>query len=64
MINDIYENKSGYMIGRFYADVFGYEIEAWYKKDISIEYVEKNIRYLNNLERFFGKHMCGIEKIL
>lgn len=37
MINDIYENKSGYMIGRFYADVFGYEIEAWYKKDISIE---------------------------
>ena len=58
MINDIYENKSGYMIGRFYADVFGYEIEAWYKKDISIEYVEKNIRYLNNLERDFMVSIC------
>lgn len=58
MIKDIYENEVGYMVGTFYADVFGYEIEVWFKKDISIEYVEKNISYLNNLDKEFLVEIC------
>lgn len=58
MIENIYENEVGYMVGTFYADVFGYEMEVWYKKDISIEYVEKNIQYLNNLDREFLVGIC------
>ena len=58
MIKDIYENEVGYMVGTFYADIFGYEIEAWFKKDISLDYVEKNIEYLNNLDREFLVKIC------
>lgn len=58
MIKDIYENERGYIIGTFYADIFGYEMEVWFKKDISIEYVEKNIKYLNSLDREFLISLC------
>ena len=29
MIKDIYENELGKMIGTFYSDIFGYDIEVW-----------------------------------
>ena len=58
MIKDIHENEVGYMVGTFYANVFGYEIDVWFKKDISIEYVEKNISYLNNLDKEFLVEIC------
>ncbi|MCM1187067.1 MAG: hypothetical protein NC251_10225 [Lachnoclostridium sp.] len=59
MLEDVYENEVGYMVGTFYADIFGYELEAWFKKDISVEYVEKNIKYLNNLDREFLVEICN-----
>ena len=58
MIKNIYENEVGYMVGTFYADVFGYEMEVWFEKDISIEYVKKNIEYLNNLDKEFLVKIC------
>lgn len=62
MIKDIYENEVGYMVGTFYADIFGYEMEVWFKKDISIDYVKKNIIYLNNLDREFLVEICNALK--
>lgn len=58
MIKDIYENELGKMIGTFYSDIFGYDIEVWYDKSIPQEYVEKNIQYLNNMDYDFLNTIC------
>ncbi|MFG6355988.1 MAG: hypothetical protein K1W26_04045 [Acetatifactor sp.] len=58
MIKDLYENELGKMIGTFYSDIFGYDIEVWYDKSIPQEYVEKNIQYLNNMDHDFLKTIC------
>ena len=45
MIKDIYENEVGYMVGTFYADIFGYEMEVWFKKDIFFQLVCRDSLY-------------------
>lgn len=62
MIKDLHENHLGYMIGTFYSDVLGYEIEVMYDKDISQEYVEKNIEYFNHLDQQFLEEICAALK--
>lgn len=62
MIEDLHENHLGYMIGTFYSDVLGYEIEVMYDKDISQEYVEKNIEYFNHLDQEFLEEICAALK--
>lgn len=58
IINDLYENDLGYMIGTFYSNILGYEIEVMYNKNISQNYVEKNIEYFNNLDPVFLEKIC------
>lgn len=62
MIKDLYENESGCMEGIFYSDVLGYDVKVMYKKNISQEYVEKNIQYLNNLKGEFLESICAAVK--
>lgn len=62
MIKDLYENKFGDMVGTFYSDIFGYDIQVWYKKGLPSEYVEKNIQYLNNLDKNFLVSICAAVK--
>ena len=50
MIKDLHEIYLGCMVGTFYSEALGYEIEVMYDKDISQEYVEKNIEYFNHLD--------------
>ncbi len=50
MIKNLYKNDLGYMIGTVYSTVLGYEIEVMYTKDISLNYVEKNVEYFNKLD--------------
>jgi hypothetical protein len=57
MISDLYE-KAGYMVGTFYSSILGYNVEVWYDKDISQEYVERNIQYLNELDQNFLVSIC------
>lgn len=58
MIRDLHENDLGFMIGTFYSNIFGYDIEVMYDKDISSHYVEKNIQYFNNLNQEFLLDIC------
>lgn len=51
MIKDLYENELGKMVGTFYSNILGYDVAIWYDKDISQENVEKNIQYLNHLNK-------------
>lgn len=62
MIKNIYDNEVGYMVGTFYADVFGYEMEVWFEKDIPQKYLEKNIEYLNILDHEFLISICAALK--
>lgn len=62
MIKDLYENEFGKMAGTFYSDLFGYDIEVWYEKNIPQEYVIKSIQYLNNLNKDFLESMCAAIK--
>ena len=62
MIKNLYENDLGYMIGTVYSTVLGYEIEVMYAKDISLNYVEKNIEYFNNLDSAFVEKLCAALK--
>ena len=62
MLGDLKENDLGYMIGTFYSEVLGYEIEVMYDKDISREYVEKNIKYFNHLDQEFLEEICAALK--
>ena len=39
MIKDLHKNDLGYMVGTFYSEVLGYEIEVMYDKDISRKYI-------------------------
>ncbi|MCX4377838.1 MAG: hypothetical protein OSJ61_16930 [Lachnospiraceae bacterium] len=50
------------MIGTVYSTVLGYEIEVMYAKDISLNYVEKNIEYFNNLDSAFVEKLCAALK--
>lgn len=58
MIKDLYENELGKMVGIFYSDIFGYDIEVWYDKGISQECVEKNIEYFNHPDQDFLESVC------
>lgn len=58
MIKDLYENDLGLMVGTFYSNIFGYDIEVMYDKDISPKYVEKNIQYFNDLNPDFLLDIC------
>lgn len=62
MIKNLYKNNLGYMIGTFYSTVLGYEIEVMYPKDISLNYVEKNVEYFNNLDPAFVEKLCAALK--
>ena len=62
MIKNLYKNNLGYMIGTVYSTVLGYEIEVMYAKDISLNYVEKNIEYFNNLDSAFVEKLCAALK--
>ena len=48
MIKDLRENDLGFMVGTFYSSIFKYDIEVLFDRDISLEYIEKNIA--SNLE--------------
>ena len=43
MIKDLRENDLGFMVGTFYSSIFKYDIEVLFDRDISLEYIEKNI---------------------
>ncbi len=58
MIKDLCENEVGRMAGTFYSDILGYDIEVWYSKNIPQDYVEKNIQYINNLDKDFLTDIC------
>ena len=58
MIKNLYEDDLGYMVGTFYSDILGYDIEVRYDKELSQKYVEKNIYYFNNLEQEFLVSIC------
>ena len=60
MVKELNENDLGLMVGKFYSDVFGYDIEVMYEKGISQEYVERNIEYFNNLDQNFIINMEGV----
>ena len=62
MIKDLHENEFEEMVGTFYSTVLGYEIEVMYAKDISQNYVEKNIEYFNNLDSAFVEKLCATLK--
>lgn len=62
MIKNLYKNDLGYMIGTVYSTVLGYEIEVMYPKDISLNYVEKNVEYFNNLDQAFVEKLCAALK--
>ena len=62
MIKDLHENEFKEMVGTFYSTVLGYEIEVLYDKDISQNYVEKNIEYFNNLDSAFVEKLCAALK--
>jgi len=62
MIKNLYENDLGYMVGTFYSNIFGYDIEVMYEKDISQKYVEKNIHYFNHLDQKFLADICAALK--
>ncbi len=62
MIKDLHENEFKEMVGTFYSTVLGYEIEVMYAKDISQNYVEKNIEYFNNLDSAFVEKLCATLK--
>lgn len=62
MIKNLYKNNLGYMIGTVYSTVLGYEIEVMYPKDISLNYVEKNVEYFNNLDPAFVEKLCAALK--
>ena len=62
MINDLYENDFGLMVGTFFSELLGYDVEVWYEKDIPQKYVEKNIEYLNNLDHEFLISICAALK--
>ncbi len=42
----------------FYCEWLGYNIEVSYDEDISREYIEKNLKYLNELDKGFLKKIC------
>lgn len=58
LIKDLYENDLGNMEGMFYSDLFGYDIQVIFGKDIPKEYVERNINYLNTLKIEFLIPIC------
>ena len=62
MIKNLYKNNLGYMIGTVYSTVLGYEIEIMYTNDISLNYVEKNVEYFNNLDPAFVEKLCAALK--
>lgn len=62
MVRDLYENEFGIMEGTFYSELFGYDIQVMYAKDIPLEYVEKNIQYLNHLEPEVELKICAALK--
>lgn len=62
MIKDLHENEFEEMVGTFYSTVLGYEIEVMYAKDISQNYVEKNVEYFNNLDPAFVEKLCAALK--
>lgn len=53
MIKDLRENDLGFMVGTFYSSIFKYDIEVLFDRDISLEYIEKNIEYLIVLNKNF-----------
>ncbi len=58
MIRDLHVNDLGFMVGTFYSNILGYDVEVMYDKDISLHYVEKNIEYFNNLNQEFLLDIC------
>ncbi len=62
MIKDLHENEFEEMVGTFYSTVLGYEIEVTYAKDIDQNYVEKNVKYFNNLDSAFVEKLCAALK--
>ena len=53
MIKDLRENDLGFMVGTFYSSIFKYDIEVLFDRDISLEYIEKNIEYFNSIKQEF-----------
>lgn len=51
MIKDLRENDLGFMVGTFYSSIFKYDIEVLFDRDISLEYIEKNIEYFNSIKQ-------------
>lgn len=62
MIKGLYENDLGFMVGTFYSNLFEYDIEVIYDKDISPKYVERNIQYFNSLSQEFLLDICAALK--
>lgn len=62
MIKERYENDLGTMEGTFYSELFGYDLQVRYAKNIPLEYIEKNIQYFNNLEPEFVLNICDALK--
>lgn len=53
MIRDLHVNDLGFMVGTFYSNILGYDIEVMYDKDISLHYVEKILNILTILIKSF-----------
>lgn len=62
MIKGLHEDSLLGMVGTFYSQFFGYDITVIYDKEISQEYVEKNIQYLNNLGQEFQSQLYAALK--
>ena len=58
MIKDLRENDLGFMVGTFYSSIFKYDIEVLFDRDISLEYIEKNIEYFNSIKQEFLFDIC------
>lgn len=62
MIKDLRENDLGFMVGTFYSSIFKYDIEVLFDRDISLEYIEKNIEYFNSIKQEFLFDICAASK--
>ncbi len=62
MIKDLRENDLGFMVGTFYSSIFKYDIEVLFDRDISLEYIEKNIEYFNSIKQEFLFDICAALK--
>ena len=56
--SNLFDNYESNLEEEFYCEWLGYNIEVSYDEDISREYIEKNLNYLNELDKEFLKKIC------